>query len=132
MHSTIILLGILLQIYLVLLNNLISRDKVLLNKVIDDLLDTLFNREFVGLDMNFGIFRCLIRGRDAGEFLDFTSLSLLIKTLGIALFNNIKRSISKNLKEGNISSFVKSSGRVTIGSVRTNESSNSNSSSISE
>jgi hypothetical protein len=86
----------------------------------------------MSLDVNLGIFGSFIRSRDTSEFLDLTSLGLLVKTLGIALFNNFKRGISINFNKRNTSSFVKSSSRVTIGSVRTNESGDGNDSRVSE
>jgi hypothetical protein len=111
---------------------LISRKKTFLDKIIQDLLNTLFNRDFVSLDVNFSVFRSFIRSRNTSEFLDFTSLGLLVKTLGVTLFNNFKRSISINFDEGNLGSLMKSSSRVTIGSVRTDESSDSDNSRISK
>ena len=118
--------------YLVVLNELAIINKVILDEIGQDILNTLFNRDFMSLDVNFGIFRSLIRCRDTSEFLDFTSLSLLVKTLGITLFNNIKRSISINFNERNTGSLMKSSSGITISSVRTDESSDGNNSRISK
>lgn len=118
--------------YLVILDKLAIVNKIIFDEIGQDILNTLFNSDFMSLNMNFGIFRCLIRCRDTSEFLDFTSLSLLVKTLGITLFNNIKRSISINFNERNTSSLMKSSSRITISSVRTDKSSDGNNSGVSK
>lgn len=111
---------------------MLSSKIIVLDKVIQDLLNTLLNGTFMSLDMDLRLFRCFIRGRDTSEFLDLTSLSLLVESLRITFFNNRERCISIDFNERNLGGFMKSSGRVTICSVRTNKSSNCNNSSISK
>lgn len=118
--------------YLVVLHKLVIINKVILDEIGQDILNTLFNRDFMSLDVNFGIFRSLIRCRDTSKFFDFTSLSFLVKTLGITLLNNIEGGISINFNERNTSSLMKSSSGITISSVRTDESSDGNDSRISK
>lgn len=86
----------------------------------------------MSLDVNLGIFGSFIRSRDTSEFLDLTSLGLLVETFRITLLNDIERSIGKDFDKGNTSSLVKSSSGITVSSVRTNESSDGNNSGISE
>lgn len=54
----------------------------------------------MSLDSDLSVLRLLVRSRNAGEILDLTSASLLVKTLGITLLGNFEGHINVDFDEG--------------------------------
>ncbi|TLS23288.1 uncharacterized protein PpBr36_05932 [Pyricularia pennisetigena] len=77
----------------------VGLDQALVLQPLDNLSDTLLNRVLMGLDGDFRVLWCLVRGRDAGELLDFSGAGLLVQTLGVALLSDLDGDVDVDLDE---------------------------------
>lgn len=89
-------------------------------------LNTLLDRDLVGADMDLGVNRGFIGGRDSSELLDLSSLSLLVQTLRITLLNNRQGCVRIHLHKRKSCLVVQLPGRITVRNVGANKGRNSN------
>jgi len=92
-----------------------------LGEVLDDLLDSACYVALVRPNVDLGAFRCFVRGGDAGEVLDLAGAGLLVEALGIALLDNAKGRIDKDLDESEVRLLVELACDLAIGNVGRDE-----------
>ena len=81
----------------------------------------LFKRHFVSIEMNFGILWRLIGIVNAGEVLDLTCPSFLIKTLRVAFLSHGQRAVDEYLDKFETGRLVQSTYFVPIALIRADE-----------
>jgi hypothetical protein len=80
--------------------------------IVNDLLLTFFEGHFTSVDIEFGVFGLFKSGSNTCKERNFTSASLLVKTLDITAFANFKRSRDVSLTEFETSFLVEVLGHV--------------------
>ena len=78
---------------------LLGRQVTLGVKVINNLLDSILNRQLIVLHVNLRVGRRLIRSGDTSELLNNTLASLLVQTLGVTLLSDLNGDIDIDLDE---------------------------------
>lgn len=97
-----------------------SRQVTLRVKVLNNLLNSINNRQIDILNVNLGLLRSLVRSRDTSEILNDTSTSLLVQSLGVTLLSNLNGNINVHLDERQTGlltrggDLVQSAGGVTV------------------
>ena len=108
--------------------HLLCLDVALVGEPLCDLGDALLDGVLVGLDGNFRAGGLLVRGGDAGEFLDLTGAGLFVQALGVALLGDLEGHVDVDLDKGDGlvgaaggHGGVQGAGRVAVGAVRRDE-----------